>query len=338
MPAAGVVYRMPPNTAPAPVPTASILPPVPLSTILVSTDFSAPAAEAENLAANLARQSGARLILLHVIADSDYVVGEVLGVTGGIAERFRAQARAAMQGALEERLAALRATGVEVEGLLADGRAGDCIVETAKLRAADLIVLSTHGRRGWRRMLLGSVAERVVRQASCPVLTVHAHAKAAGGKIVVPTDFSPPAAKALQYAEHFARLSGAALTLVHIFEVGAVGPGLPGDPAFEFSGPEVQAAYDTAREEIWKRLQSLAAEVTARGVRAEPLLLHGNPAEQIASAAEHQHASLIVVSTHGWSGWRHFVLGSTAEAVVRLATCPVLVVREQERDFLPPTP
>jgi nucleotide-binding universal stress UspA family protein len=137
-------------------------------TILVPTDFGEPAEEALDYAVTLAGTLGARIILLNVLRLP--VLGMVeMGavVTEGAMDSLLIANQAEL-----DRLAALRTT-VPIETALRTGEAHDVILQVAEEVHADLIVMGTHGRHGIRRLLLGSVAEAIVRTASCPVLTMH---------------------------------------------------------------------------------------------------------------------------------------------------------------------
>src|SRR5262249_29189019 len=136
----------------------------PIRTILCPTDFSNCSANALQLASSLARDHRARLVILHVIPRSAVTVGEAL-VPPQI-DKIRAEAR--------ERLDALpiRRLGLLAERRLADGDPAEVILHFARENSAELIVMGTHAQPGLNRVLMGSVAERVVRNTPCPVLTV----------------------------------------------------------------------------------------------------------------------------------------------------------------------
>ncbi|MBS0657070.1 MAG: universal stress protein [Verrucomicrobia bacterium] len=314
-----------------------------LETILVPTDFSAPAGLALRSAVQLAGAGGARVLLLHVFDDSDYIVGTALGI--GSQLTAMAELRDHNLAAAEKRLEALAETarqgGCEVEAVFTVGSPAAEIVRLAAQRSVDLIALSTHGRTGWRRLILGSVAEQVVREAPCGVLAVHAHPDAsvvpaaadAQGlaaaplqlrHILVATDFSPQAEAARHWAEELARAAGAGLSLLHVL---APTSALPGDPSFGLAGPEIEQAWRTVRDGAHARLRELGRSCAEHGLNAEAWVLHGSPAEKIAEAAHNWRCDLIVLATRGSGGWGQLLLGSTAERVVRFATCPVLVVR-----------
>ena len=144
-------------------------------TILVPTDFGEPAEAALDYAITLAVRVGARIILLNVVRIPVLGMSEMGAVvTEGALDSVLIGSQAQL-----ERLASRRTT-TEIETMVRTGDARDVILEVAKELDADLIVIGTHGRHGFRRLLLGSVAEAVVRTASCPVLTMHStHAAAA---------------------------------------------------------------------------------------------------------------------------------------------------------------
>lgn len=138
-----------------------------IRTILHPTDFSQHSTYAYGLASALARDYGARLIVLHVVPEPTPVYGEGVVIPAN-PEVFRIEAR--------EQLERLASPGPEVavEHRLEDGDPATGILHAAREAGADLIVMATHGRTGLERLLMGSVAEQVVRKAVCPVLTVKA--------------------------------------------------------------------------------------------------------------------------------------------------------------------
>jgi nucleotide-binding universal stress UspA family protein len=143
--------------------------------VLVPLDFSEPANQALEYAMQLARQLHGRLTLLHVI--------HIPPLGGADLTAYMAHVETGAQQAMEECLQRVQYTGLPVQSLLVQGVPWQEIVDKAKDTQADLIVMSTHGRTGFQHLLLGSVAERVVRLAPCPVLVTRpsAQASAAGG-------------------------------------------------------------------------------------------------------------------------------------------------------------
>ena len=145
--------------------------------------------------------------------------------------------------------------------------------------------------------------------------------------ILVPTDFSAASKKALDYAVPFAERFGAKLTLLHVVEPVAT-------PDFANSFP-LMMENDKVMAACKAQLQSLVKQTAIDPMLVEKTLLRqGRSFHEIADAARTLKADLIIISTHGYTGLKHALLGSTAERVVRHAPCPVLVVREREREFV----
>jgi universal stress protein A len=144
-------------------------------------------------------------------------------------------------------------------------------------------------------------------------------------KILAPIDFSPASRNGLNYALRFAGEFGAELTLLHILEPPASASfvAIPGAVGF--------SETDFAKAE--KNLRSLAASVRPQNEEPRWKVRVGVPSHEIVEAAREADTDLIVIATHGYTGWKHFCIGSTAERVVRAAPCPVLVVREKESEF-----
>jgi universal stress protein A len=143
--------------------------------------------------------------------------------------------------------------------------------------------------------------------------------------ILVPVDFSDCSKKALQYAIPLARQFGAEITLLHVVQ--------PYLPVPETGAVDVELVQVTMRDEGEKELEALRQGL-AGVVPSRTVLRVGNPHVEIIDVAKQLESDLIIVSTHGRTGLAHVFLGSTAERVVRHAGCPVLVVREREREFV----
>jgi nucleotide-binding universal stress UspA family protein len=149
-------------------------------------------------------------------------------------------------------------------------------------------------------------------------------------KILVPYDFSSYSTKALHYALKFAEQFGAAVVALHVVQP------VPILPTDVLAAPVVldplgdqMPVFETKLREVCRKL---AAD---HHLGITPMVLVGHPSERICETAKDENADLIVIATHGYTGLKRFYMGSTAERVVRHAPCPVLVVREKERDFVP---
>jgi nucleotide-binding universal stress UspA family protein len=144
-------------------------------------------------------------------------------------------------------------------------------------------------------------------------------------KILVPSDFSSASSNAFRCALRFALKFGADLLLIHVLEPVVA----PGYVALAEGSPLCEEDFAAAGRNLgeWVDLASQA------GVKAKLALRVGLPAHEIVEIARDHDVDLIVIATHGHTGWKHFCIGSTAERVVRAAPCPVLVVREKEHEF-----
>ena len=145
-------------------------------------------------------------------------------------------------------------------------------------------------------------------------------------KILVPIDFSPPSKNAFKYAVRFAEEFGGELTLLYVLE--------PKSMTGFMAIPEATAFVESDIVAAGKNLRSLIASVrNAKIERPHWKVRAGLPSHEIVEAAKEMEVDLIVIATHGYTGWKHFCIGSTAERVVRAAPCPVLVVREKQHEF-----
>jgi nucleotide-binding universal stress UspA family protein len=223
---------------------------------------------------------------------------------------------------------------LDVAGVPADAvvtaRAGDAsttIVDEALASSADLIVMGTHGRRGFKRLLLGSVTETVLREAPCPVLTVPPHAQEGSSRVVAfkhilcPIDFSPSSFQALGFALDLARQSNGSLTLLNVVEWLA-----EEEPMVNahFNVPEVRGHM---RKDSEDRLDALVAAESRTWCEIENVVAFGRAHREILRAAETKHPDLIVMGAQGRGGVGLALFGSTTQQVLRGASSPVLTVR-----------
>ncbi len=286
-----------------------------LTKLLVPIDFGELSGYALDTAIDLAAKSKAKVIALHV---HDYSLAGL--ATSGASDanaRIRQEAQAALLAMVAER----KERGVTVEPVLRGGIAWDEIVNTARDLDADLIVMGTHGRKGLPRAILGSVAEKVTRFASMPVLTVHAPRSGDFQHIVMATDFGPATRAAFDYAVDLACHFDAQLTLVHAYGV----------PLYAYAGsmyaiPDVLTPIEEAAE---VSMRELLGEARKRGAKVDGHLRRGIAWEEVVTLATEQKADLIVCGTHGRRGLAYAALGSVADKIVRLAPMSVLTLRER---------
>lgn len=139
-------------------------------------------------------------------------------------------------------------------------------------------------------------------------------------KILCPTDFSEPSYEGLKWALQLAQHFGAELSIIHVIPIS---PAL-GEAAVTFHVAEYETS---ARADVEHRFQELFQQRMPAGMQVRRIISHGDAATEIVRVASEEQMDVIVIATHGLTGWRHLVFGSVAEKVVRLATCPVLTVR-----------
>lgn len=302
-----------------------------LKTILSTTDFSDESRSGVRYAVALAEKLGAAVALLHVIEPRSWL--SELGSVVPAREDSEVVALARAQLATLAKREGKGDVAVTFSVSVQTGNPFHAITTAARQQMADLIVIATHGHTGFERVLLGSTAERVVRHAPCPVLTVPTRAttKRTGKtppfklkKILVPIDFSNTAKDALPWATHLAVHFGAELVLLHVAEKFPIdyllGSGLMNETIVPLMK---QAEAD---------LEQMAGSLSkSTGVNVSAVVSNGKPFEVICQTAKTLGAELIVLTTHGYAGLKHVWLGSTAERVVRHAPCPVLAVRKLNR-------
>jgi nucleotide-binding universal stress UspA family protein len=207
-----------------------------------------------------------------------------------------------------------------VEALVCEGEPPETIVDTAKGKNADLIALGTHGRRGLKRLLMGSVTSQVILNSPCDVLVVKKPCDKCTGSyasLLVPFDGSPSSEKALARACALAKEDGAEISVVYVI------------PRYEemmefFKTDSVKKSLFQEAEKIIEKAKQLAA---AQGARIKAVVQEGHAGEKIVELADTMKHDLIVTGTHGWRGMSKAILGSTAERIIAHASCPILIAK-----------
>jgi nucleotide-binding universal stress UspA family protein len=293
--------------------------------VLVARDFSSVSDRALRYGLGLAARTGATLHVLHaeVLHDAEDGSAPGDGVDALRTELAETEAVSA---------AALDAVSV-VEVTRRDVSPAPAVLRYADEENVDLIALGTHGRRGPSRILLGSVAEEVVRRAEQPVLTVRGESE--GGRatpiglldrILVPIDFSEHSREALRTAAEWAGLYDAQVDTLHVVEEDL-------HPAFYVGG--VRSVYDVEPDlddKVQAKLNDFVSETLGDDVEAH--VQTGSAPSAIAEFVEANGVDLVTLSTHGRTGLERFLLGSVTEKVVRHVRCPVLTVRTFGRSLV----
>jgi nucleotide-binding universal stress UspA family protein len=296
--------------------------------ILCPIDYSPHSRRALDYALGIARWYGARVTALHV-ASVDVPVSAFVAPPSSAPVVLPRVDTAALKAQLDRFVQAEQAPGVLVDTDVIEGPIWQEIVTQARFRAADLVVIGTHGRSSVERMVIGSIAERVLRAAPCPVLTVPRAAPeampiAAGvfKRILCPTDFTPASHQALQWALAFAQEADAELLVLHVFEALLA----PEHDAFPRSA---LSAYRRSYED-WAvaRLHESVPEASRAWCRVRELIGAGSVHREIVHAAATHDCDVIAMGVGKARGVGDRVFGSTTQQVVRTAECPVLTVRE----------
>ncbi len=280
-----------------------------IKNILFPTDFSERSAIALPFAARLARRYGAKVYVVHAISS------ETPPVVSGDLPPISQWKISEQEMAILDRSDLLRE--VEYETILGQGDLWEVLSHAIRAYEADLVVMATHGRGGFKRLILGSVAEEVVREAPCPVLTIGPEVPSAEtahqvGHVLFATDFRPGSLAALMYAVFFAEENGADLTLLHVAEA-------PRGGVLDYE----------ERDKALNHLREMLPTDYYLGRAPEFLVEKGPASEAILRVARSRHSDLLVVGARETQ--RHWVpthfTWSTLHQILCDAACPVLSVR-----------
>jgi nucleotide-binding universal stress UspA family protein len=300
-----------------------------LQRILCPIDFSEASRQALNHAKALSSWYDARLIVLHVCVDLPVLeMASPLGHSASTAvvleESQLAERRAAVRQFVTPEIGDDNVDIVISEGT--DAKAE--IVKVATATEASLIVMGTHGRSGLDHVLLGSVTEKVLHKAPCPILVVPPHAPRVDGgvspvfkRILCAVDFSAGSLCAVNVALALAQEADARLTLLHAIEF----PVALREVVFS-TDADVDQLHDAAEAEFLRRLRALVPAQARTYCTVTTRVNEGKPAREIEGVAAAERADLIVMGVQGRGAVDLLVFGSNTNAVIRNAACPVLIV------------
>jgi nucleotide-binding universal stress UspA family protein len=296
--------------------------------ILCPVDFSDYSRRALDHAIAIARWYGSTVTALRVFSPAPVasygpgpVVFEPIVLTAADRDQLLADTRAFIE--------AEAAPGVAIAAVVREGNTAAEIVDQATDMNADLLVMGTHGRSGFERLLLGSVTEKVLRKARCPVLTVPRRlpdAVPSGPvlfkRILCAVDFSESSMHALTYALSLAQEADGCLTVVHVLGAEFAGQVGIGEEHLGLAALQLQQ-----EQEARTLLDKAVPDSAAAYCKAETMLPRGKPWREILRIAADRQAELIVIGVHGREAADLMFFGSTTQHVVREATCPVLTLR-----------
>jgi nucleotide-binding universal stress UspA family protein len=281
-------------------------------------DFSDFSHRAIRYAASLARHFGSRLFIQNIVMPTPYPDTETQ-----------------LRSAREDILRMLRTAGIatsEVTVLLNEGEVTASILGTIREEGIDLLVMGTHGHKGFNRFLLGSVAEAVIHQAVCPVLVVSRPQAGSSNlehgeevpfnTIVLGTDFSTHSDRALAYALRWGCEWCSQVVLFHAVEAST-----SARRGMVDLFPEYNPYFERQVALAWEHLRNLVPEAAREWCRVVYEVRHGNPKDEILRVAEDKQANLVITGARG-AGESGTSWGSVSSAVVRDGRFPTLVVRE----------
>jgi len=282
-----------------------------IETILCPVDFFPASEKAADYAAHLARIYGASVHLLHVITPPGTIASEYPVDTEAIIKSLEDVASHDMKSLVRR----LGPTGLSVTSELQTGDVFETIKQHISWRRPDLVVMGTHGRTGISRWFLGSVTESLIRISPAPLLTISPHQtnnSPAFRRILVTIDFSSATADALDYAYSIARQNDSEITLLHVVD-------------------DTTAALSIKYEDsliqgVRNQLEDLIPQALRNRCKISTRVEEGLPHRVIVRALQQVKPDLLVMNIHAKGMLDRALHGSTAERVVRVASCPVMLV------------
>jgi nucleotide-binding universal stress UspA family protein len=298
--------------------------------ILVGTDFSAESEVALEHAVRIARHVSAEVLLAHAGTVIDTADAALAPESAALLEyeRIVAEHAAENRAHLAALVGRVRSQGVNASEQIVEGFPDTGISEAAEELDVDLVVIGTHGRTGLKRLLLGSVAERVVRLCRRHVMVARPMVDEGSGgyaRVLVPTDFSPRAEFALQVALELTQ-PGGEIELLHAWHLPALTGSLVPSRASQNALEPVRASIEAGARDS---AEALMARHRHPSIRFALTIVNDSPAHAIDQRAGSGY-DLVVMGGHGRRGLRRWILGSVAEATVRHAPCSVVVVHEKQ--------
>ena len=282
-------------------------------TILVGFDDSLPSKAALTEASNWVKRHGGKVILVHAV----YFDTEEFGIAP---EQLEKRLKIGEKACLQTKEMLTSEFGIEVQSLLCEGEPPEVILDVAKGKKADLIVLGTYGRKGLNRLLMGSVTSHVIVNSGIDVLVVKKQCTECTGiykSILVPFDGSEFSKKALDRACKLSKVDGANIMVLYVI------------PRYEemiefFRTDSIQQSLFDEAEKIMGEAKKIALPYE---VSIAATIQEGHAADKIVEIADKLKNDLIIIGTYGWKGVNKAIMGSTTERVIMNAKSPVLVVR-----------
>ena len=279
--------------------------------LLIATDLSKQSSEVLRAGMDLRHAYGAHATILYVLPRNEYVIAgfEAYAAARDVARRDLAE----LEANLSTKYGCSR--GEDYEVLISEGEVAECIFECGRQKHIDLIVLGTHGRRGFSKAIVGSVAERIFRNAEIPVLTIgpfaHNSALAHPKRLLVPIDFTAATQRAAKYACALAREHQSELVLLHVI-----------DEAPKGAMADLECLKHTVEQSL---IELISCEEKPQQIRA--ITKVGKIVPSVLDAASEVDADLLVLGVHTYPKLLDHLRLQNAYELVRQAPCPVLTVR-----------
>jgi nucleotide-binding universal stress UspA family protein len=260
------------------------------------------------------RHGGKAVLVYSVFFDA-----EELAIDPGQSEkRFELGRKICYQ--MQEKVSAELGLKGDLEALICEGEPHEVLVNVATARNANLIAIGTHGRKGLKKLFLGSVTSRVIASSPCDILTVKKPCSNCTGKyesILVSFDGSEFSKKALIRACELAKIDGSEIRVFYVI------------PRYEemiefISSSSIKENLRRDAEDIMEKTKTIATE---QGVKIETEIAEGDEAEKIIEKAKGLKSDLIITGTHGWRSINRAIIGSITERLIINAPCPVLIVK-----------
>lgn len=221
---------------------------------------------------------------------------------------------------LEAKKAIQEEVGLEAESFVCEGEPPEVLIDIGRGKNADLIALGTYGRRGLKRLLMGSVTTQVILDAPCDVLVVKRPCSKCTGSyasILLPFDGSETSRKAMARAIELSKTDGSQITVLYVI------------PRYEemvefFRTDSIRNSLRKEAEKVIKEAEKAAKD---QGVSVKTEIREGHVADEIIRASETLKSDIIIMGTYGWRGVNRAVIGSTSNRVITFAVCPILVVK-----------
>lgn len=291
--------------------------------LICATDFSDLSNQAMPYGVALAREFDAKLYICHILGlPSTAIYGEILLDPAEQQEKAINHAHDKIRELIDDR-------PIAWEPLVVAGHTADEIARQAEEKHADLVITATHGRSGLKRIILGSVVERLIHTLTCPILAIPGPAlKNADDaqktfnfqRILIGCDFSTISNMAFQYGLSFAQEFQSELHLIHVIEP-------PVYRNFDRNGDKEESEFQPGlREYLLDRLDKMVPEDARNWCNSKTALLDGKPDEELTRYADSRDIDLIVLGVRGQALVEKMFVGSTTERVIRRASCPILSV------------